>query len=102
MKQHLNKDILQSKKRTFLELPKDFFERLASEELNAVARALSLLESDSTKYEKDRGQLLEWIYGQQIQKARRIGITGSPGVGKSSFIEAFGQMICEEGFKVAV
>ena len=32
----------------------------------------------------------------------RIGITGVPGAGKSTFIEAFGKMLGDEGFKVAV
>lgn len=35
-------------------------------------------------------------------KALRIGITGVPGAGKSTFIEAFGNMLCDEGFKVTV
>src|SRR5699024_2541894 len=32
----------------------------------------------------------------------RLGISGVPGVGKSTFIESFGYMLCELGFKVAV
>ena len=35
-------------------------------------------------------------------KALRIGISGVPGAGKSTFIEAFGQMLCHQGYKVAV
>ena len=35
-------------------------------------------------------------------KALRIGITGVPGAGKSTFIEAFGQLLCSMGYKVAV
>ena len=35
-------------------------------------------------------------------KALRIGITGVPGAGKSTFIEAFGNMLIEAGYKVAV
>ena len=35
-------------------------------------------------------------------KALRIGISGVPGAGKSTFIESFGQMLCHQGYKVAV
>ncbi len=35
-------------------------------------------------------------------KSIRIGITGSPGVGKSTFIESFGLLLCQKGLKVAV
>jgi LAO/AO transport system kinase len=35
-------------------------------------------------------------------KSKRIGITGVPGVGKSTFIEAFGKIILEQGYKLAV
>lgn len=35
-------------------------------------------------------------------KSRRIGITGVPGVGKSTFIESFGKVILEQGYKLAV
>lgn len=102
MKPHLNKNFLQAKKRSQRSLHAGFFEALAGEDLNAVARALSLLESKSPKYETDRNRLLKWIYSQDVHRAKRIGITGSPGVGKSSFIEALGQLFCDEGLKIAV
>jgi LAO/AO transport system kinase len=35
-------------------------------------------------------------------KSKRIGITGVPGVGKSTFIESFGNIILEQGYKLAV
>src|SRR5690606_12977427 len=35
-------------------------------------------------------------------KAMRVGITGVPGAGKSTFIESLGTMLCEQGHKVAV
>jgi LAO/AO transport system kinase len=67
----------------------------------ALSKAISLAESS---LEEDRilvESMLESIV-QYTGKARRIGITGSPGVGKSTFIETFGLACIERGEKVAV
>lgn len=66
-----------------------------------LAKAITLLES--TK-ESDRilaQELLDNVL-PHTGKSFRLGITGVPGVGKSSFIEAFGQFLIEKGHKVAV
>ena len=67
----------------------------------AIAKAITLLES--THPEKlDQGQeLLEELL-PETGKSLRIGITGVPGVGKSTFIEAFGMRLIEAGHRVAV
>jgi len=66
-----------------------------------LARAITLVES--TK-EEDRAKAQELL--QKLMPATgnavRIGISGAPGVGKSTFIEAFGTMLCAQGHKVAV
>lgn len=66
-----------------------------------LARAITLLES--TK-ESDRA-LAQDLIDKALPhsgKSFRLGITGVPGVGKSSFIEAFGQHLIQNGHKVAV
>ena len=67
----------------------------------SLAKAITLIES---KLETDRQaaqQLLENILPHS-GKSIRIGITGTPGVGKSTFIEAFGRYLIEQKKKVAV
>jgi len=67
----------------------------------AMAKAITLLES--TKPESfGKGQELLDSLLQHTGKAMRIGITGVPGVGKSTFIEAFGLYLIELGHRVAV
>ena len=66
-----------------------------------LARAITLLES--TK-DSDRilAQKLLNLALPYSGKSFRLGITGVPGVGKSSFIEAIGQYLIQQGYKVAV
>ena len=66
-----------------------------------MARAITHLES-TLKVEAALGQaILESVVGQ-TGGAARIGVTGSPGVGKSTFIEALGLHLIEQGHRVAV
>jgi LAO/AO transport system kinase len=99
-RKNFNPHELKSKKHASINLSK-IIDGLKEKERGAIARALSLLESTSNKHEKDRDELLNWIYKQSF-KSRRIGITGSPGVGKSSFIEQLGLSLCNRGEQVAV
>ena len=66
-----------------------------------LAKAITLLEST-----KDSDRLIaQTLLDQALPhsgKSFRLGITGVPGVGKSSFIETFGQYLIEKGHKVAV
>ena len=67
----------------------------------AIAKAITLLES--THPEKlDQGQALLEELLPDTGNSLRIGITGVPGVGKSTFIEAFGMRLIEAGHRVAV
>ncbi|MCU0424568.1 MAG: methylmalonyl Co-A mutase-associated GTPase MeaB [Candidatus Kapabacteria bacterium] len=76
-------------------------ESLLTGKRRALAKAITLVESSRTE-DTARAQELLNIILPQTGKARRIGITGVPGVGKSTFIEAFGLMLIEQGLKVAV
>jgi LAO/AO transport system kinase len=67
----------------------------------AIAKAITLLESTRPESFEKGQELLESLL-PQAGKALRIGITGVPGVGKSTFIEAFGLFLIEQGYRVAV
>jgi LAO/AO transport system kinase len=66
-----------------------------------LARAITLIESDSPKHHEQARQVLNGIIAGS-GKSIRIGITGIPGAGKSTFIESFGLHLVEKGHKVAV
>jgi LAO/AO transport system kinase len=66
-----------------------------------LARAITLVESNADQHFHKAQDLLQRLLSQ-TGKSIRIGITGVPGAGKSTFIEAFGMYLCELGLKVAV
>ncbi len=66
-----------------------------------LARAITLVESNAAHHQHVAQQLVNLIL-PDTGKAMRIGITGIPGVGKSTFIESLGLMLCEQGHRVAV
>lgn len=66
-----------------------------------LAKAITFIESTVSDQQTIGQQLLKSLL-QYTGNSIRIGITGVPGVGKSTFIEAFGKMLCEQGYKVAV
>jgi LAO/AO transport system kinase len=70
-------------------------------ERRALARAITLVESGRADHRALATDLLEQL-GQQGRQAIRIGLSGTPGVGKSTFIESFGLMLIEHGLRVAV
>lgn len=66
-----------------------------------LSKAITLIESSNREH-KEQGQALLQELLPHTGNSIRIGITGVPGAGKSSFIEAFGTMLCAMGKKVAV
>lgn len=79
----------------------DLAERLLAGERRALARAITLVESGRADHRVQAADLLERLASAGRQ-ALRIGLSGTPGVGKSSFIEAFGTFLTGQGLKVAV
>lgn len=67
----------------------------------ALARAITLVESTRPDHRAAAAALLEQLAGSG-REAIRIGLSGTPGVGKSTFIESFGLMLAEQGCRVAV
>ncbi|GAB5448178.1 methylmalonyl Co-A mutase-associated GTPase MeaB [Gymnodinialimonas sp.] len=79
----------------------DLAERIANGERRALARAVTLVESTRADHQAQAAELLERLRGLNRQ-ALRIGLSGTPGVGKSTFIEAFGMALVKAGLRVAV
>jgi LAO/AO transport system kinase len=67
----------------------------------SLARAITLVESSRASDQKEAETLLLKLLPHTGESVR-IGISGPPGVGKSTFIEAFGQHLTAEGYKLAV
>jgi LAO/AO transport system kinase len=68
----------------------------------ALARAITLAESKHPQDEEAAHQLLEQLQIKTASETFRLGITGNPGAGKSTLIEALGQHWIAEGYRVAV
>src|SRR5579872_1384170 len=67
----------------------------------ALARAITLVESSRADHRRTAEALLAALLPGQHDTIR-LGISGVPGVGKSTFIEAFGRHVIAEGHRVAV
>ena len=67
----------------------------------ALSRAITLIESTNPDHIEKANQVIQGCL-PYANKSVRIGITGVPGVGKSTFIEAFGKYLTSIGKKVAV
>lgn len=67
----------------------------------ALAKAITLVESTRSDHRQQTAALLETLM-PHTGKSIRVGISGAPGVGKSTFIEALGTYLIELGHSVAV
>lgn len=66
-----------------------------------LARAITVIESRLPS-DYDLGQRILERLNHDAGNVRRVGITGVPGVGKSTFIEALGLLLCDKGHRLAV
>jgi len=76
-------------------------ERLARGDRAALARAITLVESRNPDHRAAASRLLESLL-KRTGGAHRVGLTGVPGVGKSTIIDALGSMLTARGRRVAV
>jgi len=76
-------------------------ERVIGGDRRALARAITLIESRRRDHVEQAERLLEQLL-PHTGNAIRIGITGTPGAGKSTFIEAFGLHVINEGHRIGV
>ena len=79
----------------------DFLDGFKRKDRTILARAITLVESSNSDHQKLAQELLTKLL-PQTGSSKRIGISGTPGVGKSTFIEAFGKIITGLGKTVAV
>ena len=80
---------------------KEFVAKITSGSIPFLSRAITLVESTNAKHQEKANKILEACL-PFANKSIRIGITGVPGVGKSTFIEAYGKYLTAQGKKVAV
>lgn len=81
--------------------PKNLAAAISKGDVKALSLAITLLESTNAEDQNKAGRLIQEIYPES-GKSIRIGVTGVPGVGKSTFIESFGMFLIDKGHKVAV
>lgn len=79
----------------------DYIEGFKNKDRTILARAITLVESRNPEHQKLAQELLKALL-PKTGGSRRIGISGTPGVGKSTFIEAFGKIITAQGKTLAV
>ena len=80
---------------------REFVDGILIDNRTILAKAITLVESHSTKHIEKAQELLKALL-PKTGNSIRIGITGSPGAGKSTFIESLGCYLCNQGKKVAV
>ena len=79
----------------------DLKDKIISGNRRAIGKAITLIESSRDDHQKEAQNLLSELL-PFTGKSIRLGLTGVPGVGKSTFIESFGTMLTDQGIKVAV
>lgn len=79
----------------------EYVDGVVSGDRAKLARAITLIESRNAEHQKLAQEMLLALL-PRTGKSLRIGISGLPGAGKSTFIDAFGTMLTARGHKVAV
>jgi len=81
--------------------PPEYFKGIQSGDRTLLSRAITLIESTLTEDRETAKELIRMCLPLS-GNALRLGVTGVPGVGKSTFIESFGLYLIDKGYKVAV
>jgi LAO/AO transport system kinase len=81
--------------------PQAYIDGVLAGDRRMLSKAITLIESALASHQKAARQMLGALL-PRTGAAVRLGITGVPGVGKSTFIESFGTMLVREGHRVAV
>jgi len=79
----------------------EFVTEVLNGNITFLSKAITLVESTNIKHQQKANEILNCCLPHS-NKSIRIGITGVPGVGKSTFIETFGKYLTAQGKKVAV
>lgn len=88
---------------TIVPLPEvqELARRIRAGDRAALARGITLVESRAAAH-RPKAEALLLALASMENAAMRVGITGVPGAGKSTFIEMLGMQLCEAGRRVAV
>ena len=80
----------------------DLLKKIFEHDRRALAKAITLVESKLAEHKKESDKLIQDLIKINKNESIRIALSGTPGAGKSTFIEAFGSKLIEDGNKVAV
>ena len=81
--------------------PQAYVDGVLTGDRRALAKTITLVESNRAEHQALATRIVDMLL-PHTGNAARLGITGVPGVGKSTFIEAFGMMLAEQGHRLAV
>lgn len=79
----------------------DYVDGIQKRDTGILARAITLVESNAVAHQELAQQLLARVL-PLTGRSLRVGLTGIPGAGKSTFVEALGSRLCNEGHRIAV
>lgn len=79
----------------------EYVDGILSSNITYVSKAITLVESTKEEHQDQAQQIIDAII-KKSGHSFRLGITGVPGVGKSTFIESFGLEVINRGHKLAV
>jgi LAO/AO transport system kinase len=79
----------------------DYVDGIQKHDTGILARAITLIESNAAAHQDLAQQLLARVL-PLTGRALRVGLTGIPGAGKSTFVEALGSQLCGAGHRIAV
>ena len=99
----LNLKVVQTLKTKLKSAPSanELINGILQQDQSALSRAITIIESSAQKHQQQAKEIIESCL-PHANHSIRIGITGVPGVGKSTFIESFGKLLISKGKKVAV
>ena len=80
----------------------ELLKKIFKHDRKALAKAITLVESTLPKHKKEANNLIKDLLTKSDSESIRIALSGTPGAGKSTFIEALGSKLIEDGNKVAV
>ena len=86
---------------TLLNTPDYYIKGILASDISILSRAITLVESTLEEHQLIAEKIIDGIV-EKTGNSFRLGITGVPGVGKSTFIESFGLELADNGHKVAI
>ncbi|MBA3679659.1 MAG: methylmalonyl Co-A mutase-associated GTPase MeaB [Bacteroidetes bacterium] len=81
--------------------PQFYIDGIIKSDIAILSKAITIIESQNEKHHLLAEKIIDGII-ERTGKSFRLGITGVPGVGKSTFIESFGNEVLKNGHKLAV